>query len=171
MVFPISVFGSCIILKPRDYGLNRYEACMEVTDSDHKPVRCKFNVKIAHVDRSVRRQEFGEIFSSEKITSVLEESRRVPETIVSSNSISLQNQEIAVLKITNKCGKDKAVFQITCEGLPAVKEEEGPEHRPRGSYGFPRWLEVTFPASKFPGKAFFKFHTLFPIGNNASSLM
>ena len=123
---------------------------MEVTDSDHKPVRCKFSVDIAHVDRSVRRQEFGEIFRSEKIRTVLEEYRRVPETIVSSNGISLQNQETAVLKISNKCVKDNALFQIICEGLSAVKEEgQGSEHRPRGSYGFPRWLEVclTFLAS------------------------
>ncbi|KAL5983104.1 hypothetical protein ACLOJK_017185 [Asimina triloba] len=39
----------------------QYEACMEVTDSDHKPVRCIFNVDIAHVDESIRRQEFGEV--------------------------------------------------------------------------------------------------------------
>lgn len=125
---------------------------MEVTDSDHKPVRCKFNVEIAHVDRSVRRQEFGVIVNSEKIKSVLEEFHRVPEIIINSNSISLQNQETAVLKITNKCkGDNMAVFRIICEGLSTLKEEgNGSEHRPRGSYGFPRWLEVTFLASASP---------------------
>ncbi|KAJ9701796.1 hypothetical protein PVL29_006951 [Vitis rotundifolia] len=136
--------SECSLECPVVASILQYEACMEVTDSDHKPVRCKFNVEIAHVDRSVRRQEFGEIVRSEKIRTMLEEFLRVPETIVSSNSISLQNQETAVLKITNKCGKDQAVFQIICEGLSTVKEEgHGSEHHPRGSYGFPRWLEVT----------------------------
>ncbi|KAL6343270.1 hypothetical protein AAG906_022186 [Vitis piasezkii] len=136
--------SECSLECPVVASILQYEACMEVTDSDHKPVRCKFNVEIAHVDRSVRRQEFGEIVRSEKIRTVLEEFLRVPETIVSSNSISLQNQETAILKITNKCRKDQVVFQIICEGLSTVKEEgHGSEHRPRGSYGFPRWLEVT----------------------------
>ncbi|CBI24750.3 unnamed protein product, partial [Vitis vinifera] len=136
--------SECSLECPVVASILQYEACMEVTDSDHKPVRCKFNVEIAHVDRSVRRQEFGEIVRSEKIRTVLEEFLRVPETIVSSNSISLQNQETAILKITNKCRQDQAVFQIICEGLSTVKEEgHGSEHRPRGSYGFPRWLEVT----------------------------
>ncbi|KAF2292043.1 hypothetical protein GH714_000300 [Hevea brasiliensis] len=39
--------------------ISQYDACMDVTDSDHKPVRCIFSVDIARVDESVRRQEFG----------------------------------------------------------------------------------------------------------------
>uniref|UniRef100_A0A2C9VXF5 Inositol polyphosphate-related phosphatase domain-containing protein n=1 Tax=Manihot esculenta TaxID=3983 RepID=A0A2C9VXF5_MANES len=123
----------------------QYEACMDVIESDHKPVRCKFSVQIAHVDRSVRRQEFGEIIrSNEKVRSLLEESHYVPETIISTNDIVLQNQDTCILRITNKCKKEKAVFNIICEGQATFKEDGGePDYRPRGSYGFPRWLEVT----------------------------
>ncbi len=117
---------------------------MDVTDSDHKPVRCKFNVRIAHGDKSVRRQEFGKIYeSNEKIRSILEELSYIPESIVSNNNIVLQNQESSILRITNKCATDTVIYKIICEGQSTVKEVgESPEYRPRGGFGFPRWLEV-----------------------------
>ncbi|KAJ7980617.1 Type I inositol polyphosphate 5-phosphatase [Quillaja saponaria] len=123
----------------------QYEACMEVTDSDHKPVRCKFNVKIAHADRSIRRKEFGEIIkSNEKIRSTLEELCYVPETTVSTNRIVLQNQDTSPLHITNKSMKDKAIYKIFCDGQSTVKDgKDAPEFCPSGAFGFPQWLEVT----------------------------
>ncbi|KAG7012847.1 Type I inositol polyphosphate 5-phosphatase 12 [Cucurbita argyrosperma subsp. argyrosperma] len=122
-----------------------YEACMEVTDSDHKPVRCKFNLQISHADRSVRRKEFGDIIkSNEKVRSIFEELLYVPETIVSTNSIVLQNQESSVLCITNKCVKDVATFKIISEGQSSIKDEgDQRDYLPRGAFGFPRWLEVS----------------------------
>lgn len=117
---------------------------MDVTESDHKPVRCKFHSTIAHVDRSVRRQAFGEIIqSNEKVRSLLDELRYVPETVVSTNNIVLQNQDTSILRITNKCEKEKAIFKIICEGQSTVKDdEEVADYHPRGSFGLPRWLEV-----------------------------
>ncbi|KAL7228087.1 hypothetical protein ACSBR2_006919 [Camellia fascicularis] len=126
-------------------SISLYEACMDVTDSDHKPVRCVFSVEIARVDESIRRQEFGEIIgSNENIRFMLEELRKVPETIVSTNNIILQNEDTSILRITNKCVKDKAIFEIVCEGQSSIKENgQASNHRPRGSFGFPRWLEVS----------------------------
>lgn len=122
---------------------DRYEACMDVIESDHKPVRCKFKVQIAHVDRSIRRQEFGKIFmSNEKIKSIREELRCIPEISLGTNKIVLQNQETRPLTITNRSNKDEAIFQILCEGQSSIKDGEEPEYRPRASFGFPRWLEV-----------------------------
>lgn len=125
---------------------DRYDACMDVTDSDHKPVRCIFSVEVARVDESVRRQEFGEIIrSNEKIKRLLEELAKVPETIVSTNNIILQNQDISILRITNKCKKDRALYEISCEGLSTINEDgQASDHHPRGCFGFPRWLEVNF---------------------------
>ncbi|XP_011655531.1 type I inositol polyphosphate 5-phosphatase 12 isoform X2 [Cucumis sativus] len=122
-----------------------YEACMEVTDSDHKPVRCKFNLQISHADRSVRRKEFGDIIkSNEKVKSIFEELLYIPETTVSTNTIILQNQESSLLYITNKCLKDEATFRIISEGQSSIKDEgEVRDYHPRGAFGFPRWLEVT----------------------------
>ncbi|KAL5783909.1 hypothetical protein ACOSQ2_006301 [Xanthoceras sorbifolium] len=122
-----------------------YEACMDVNESDHKPVQCKFHVKIAHADRSVRRQAFGEIMKSNAtVRSTLDELSYVPETTVGTETIVLQNQDTYVLRITNKSLKDKAFFKIICEGQSTVKDdEEAYEYRSRGSSGFPRWLEVT----------------------------
>lgn len=117
---------------------------MEVTDSDHKPVRCKFNLQISHADRSVRRKEFGDIVkSNEKVKSIFEELLYIPETTVSTNTIILQNQESSLFYITNKCLKDEATFRIISEGQSSIKDEgEARDYHPRGAFGFPRWLEV-----------------------------
>lgn len=118
---------------------------MDVVESDHKPVRCKLNVEIAHVDRSVRRQELGKILNSnDKIRSMWNALCYVPNTAVSTNEIVLQSQESCSLKVTNKSATDKVIFHIICQGHATVKEDEqNLDFRPRGSFGFPRWLEVT----------------------------
>ncbi|KAA8538834.1 hypothetical protein F0562_025526 [Nyssa sinensis] len=136
--------STCSLDCPVVSSISQYEACMDVTDSDHKPVRCIFSVEIARVDESVRRQEFGEIMvSNEKILCILEELCKVPETVVSTNNIILQNLDTSILRITNKCGKVKALFEIICEGQSTIKEDgQASDHHPRGSFGFPRWLEV-----------------------------
>lgn len=117
---------------------------MDVVESDHKPVRCKLNVEIAHVDRSVRRQELGKILNSNaEIRSLNSELCYVPKTAVSTDRIILQSQDTCSLKITNKSATDKAIFKIICEGHTTVTEDEQDlEYHPRGSFGFPRWLEV-----------------------------
>ncbi|KAK8685256.1 hypothetical protein V6N13_041261 [Hibiscus sabdariffa] len=137
--------GECSLECPIVSSILLYEACMDVTESDHKPVRCKFHSTIAHVDRSVRRQAFGEVMqSSKKIKAIHDELRYVPETVVSTNSIVLQNQDTSTLRITNKSDKDKAIYKIVCDGQSTVKDEEDvTEYHPRGGFGFPRWLEVT----------------------------
>ncbi|KZV37306.1 hypothetical protein F511_16455 [Dorcoceras hygrometricum] len=123
--------------------LDRYEACMDVTDSDHKPVRCILSVEVARVDESVRRQVFGEIIrSNEKIKRILEELSKVPEAIVSTNNIILQNQDPSILRITNKSKKNTAIFEICCEGLATIKDGQASNHCPRGCFGFPQWLQV-----------------------------
>ncbi|CAK7325999.1 unnamed protein product [Dovyalis caffra] len=125
--------------------ISQYDACMDVTDSDHKPVRCIFSVDIARVDESVRRQEFGDIMkSNEEIRFIIDELCKIPETIVSTNNIILQNQDTTILRITNKCGENDALFEVICEGQSIIDEDgQASDHHPRGSYGFPQWLEVT----------------------------
>ncbi|OIT38443.1 PREDICTED: type II inositol polyphosphate 5-phosphatase 15 isoform X2 [Nicotiana attenuata] len=136
--------SACSLDCPIVSSVLQYEACMDVTDSDHKPVRCIFNVEIARVDESVRRQEYGEIIrSNEKVVLMLGELNKIPEAIVSTNNIILQNMDASILRITNKSGKNKAIFEITCEGESTVKDDgQVVDHPPRGSFGFPRWLEV-----------------------------
>ncbi|EOA39519.1 hypothetical protein CARUB_v10008138mg [Capsella rubella] len=122
-----------------------YEACMDVIESDHKPVRCKFHATIAHVDKSVRRQELGKIIrSNEKIQSIFEDLRLVPEITVSTNNIVLQSQDTVILTITNNSTTSKAIFNILCAGQAIVKDDgEDSDYNPRGSFGLPRWLEVS----------------------------
>ncbi|ESW15962.1 hypothetical protein PHAVU_007G117700 [Phaseolus vulgaris] len=140
-----SLVAECSLECPVVTSVLQYEACMDVTDSDHKPVRCIFSTDIARVDESIRRQEFGEILeSNEKIKFLLKELCKIPETIISTNNIILQNQDTLILRITNKCGEGNALFEIICEGQSTVTEDQkGTDHQLRGSFGFPRWLEVS----------------------------
>ncbi|XP_017241821.1 type II inositol polyphosphate 5-phosphatase 15 isoform X2 [Daucus carota subsp. sativus] len=137
--------STCSLDCPVIASVLQYEACMDVTDSDHKPVRCIFNVEIARVDNSIRRQEFGEIMgSNEKIRHMLVEQNKVPETIVSTNNIILQNQDTSVLRITNKSGEDIALYEIVCEGEFTIHESgQLSSNHSFGSFGFPRWLQVS----------------------------
>ncbi|XP_054815742.1 type I inositol polyphosphate 5-phosphatase 12 isoform X2 [Prosopis cineraria] len=136
--------SECNLDCPVVSSILQYDACMDVTDSDHKPVRCKFNVKIAHVDRSIRRKEYGEILTSnEKIKCMLEEYFYVPEVSIIPNCIVLQNKDISLLRITNRSMKDKAIYKISGEGQSNIKNDgEALDFSPRGAVGFPRWLEV-----------------------------
>ncbi|KAK9672157.1 hypothetical protein RND81_12G080600 [Saponaria officinalis] len=137
--------SDCSLNCPVLSSIQMYEACMDVTDSDHKPVRCKFDVRLARVDRSVRRKEFGDIMNtSQEVKDLLREFSQVPEITISSDNIILQNQETRSLHITNKSDKDAAVFRIICEGQSLVNDgKETSDIRTRASFGFPSWLEVT----------------------------
>ncbi|KAI9072241.1 hypothetical protein K1719_045790 [Acacia pycnantha] len=139
-----SATSECNLDCPVVSSILQYDACMDVTDSDHKPVRCKFNVKVAHVDRSIRRKEFGEILTSnEKIKCMLEDNFYVPEVSIIPNCIVLQNKDVSFLRMTNRSVKDKAIYKIGCEGQSIVKNDgEALAFSPRGAFGFPRWLEV-----------------------------
>ncbi|GJV07094.1 type II inositol polyphosphate 5-phosphatase 15 isoform X2 [Tanacetum coccineum] len=134
----------CNLKCPVVSSVLQYEACMDVTDSDHKPVRCILNVELARVDEAKRRKLFGEIIkSNEKIRRILEEQCNVPDAILSTNNIILHDNDKSILRITNKCGEDKALFRVICEGQCTIKDgKQASSHRPRGCYGFPRWLEV-----------------------------
>ncbi|KAK2402457.1 Endonuclease/exonuclease/phosphatase family protein [Trifolium repens] len=141
-----SLGAECSLEYPVVSSILQYEACMDVTDSDHKPVRCIFSTDIARVDEPIRRQEFGEILeSNEKIKCLLKELYKIPETIISTNNIILQNQDTLILRITNKCTEDNALFEIICEGESTVMEgqKKATNHQLRGSFGLPRWLEVS----------------------------
>ncbi|KAM3276405.1 hypothetical protein ACQJBY_044662 [Aegilops geniculata] len=136
--------AECSLECPVVAAITSYVAVMEVTESDHKPVRCTFSVDIARVDELTRRQEYGEIIeSNEEVRSMLKESCFVPDSTVSTEEIILENQENIVFQITNNCETSKAAFEILCEGQ-STKKDDGtkPEIIPRASFGFPLWLEV-----------------------------
>ncbi|KAJ0256144.1 Type II inositol polyphosphate 5-phosphatase 15 [Hirschfeldia incana] len=137
--------ADCSLDCPVVSSVSEYDACMDVTDSDHKPVRCVFSVKIARVDESIRRQELGNIMNTnKKIKVMLGELSKVPETVVSTNNIILQNHDSTILRITNKSEKHIAFFKLISEGQSIIEEDgQAHDHRARGSFGFPQWLEVS----------------------------
>ncbi|KAI4310853.1 hypothetical protein MLD38_035800 [Melastoma candidum] len=134
----------CSLECPIVASVLQYEACMDVTDSDHKPVRCIFDVQIARVDESVRRQELGEvILTNQKAKTALKQLWKVPEIIISTNNIILRNHETSVLRVTNRCRTADALFQIVCKDIPRTKEKaKRPDYHQGNSFRFPRWLEV-----------------------------
>ncbi|KAM0892034.1 hypothetical protein ACQ4PT_026013 [Festuca glaucescens] len=136
--------AECSLECPVVASITSYVACMEVIESDHKPVRCTFSVDIARVDELTRRQEYGEIIeSNEEVKAMLEESCFVPDTTVSTDEIILENQDNIVFQITNNDETSKAAFEILCDGQ-STKKEDGTKSEilPRASFGFPLWLEV-----------------------------
>ncbi|KAL8160473.1 hypothetical protein V2J09_002010 [Rumex salicifolius] len=117
---------------------------------DHKPVRCKLSVCLAHVDRSVRRKVFGDIMKNNQIKTLIQELSVIPEISVNTNYITLQNKEASFLLITNKSKTEMAFVQIQCEGQYVVDNNgEATIARPKGSFGLPTWLEVTVRHSEF----------------------
>ncbi|CAK8566759.1 unnamed protein product [Lathyrus sativus] len=107
-----SLVAECSFEYPVVSAVLQYEACMDVTDSDHKPVRCIISTDIARVDEPIRRQEFGEILeSNEKIKCLLKELYKIPETIIRQSTI--------------------------------MEDRKAANHQLRGSFGLPRWLEVS----------------------------
>lgn len=142
----------CKLTCPVVASVTWYDACMDVKDSDHKPVRCMFSVDIACVDERIRRREFGDLLCFNKeIKALLEEYNRIPDTVVSTNNIVLQDSNSSVLRITNTCKKNKAIFEVLCgsEAFVNSAQRYGISIRSssvRGCFGFPRWLQVR-PAS------------------------
>lgn len=112
---------------------------MEATDSDHKPVKCMLNIDIAYVDEWVRRQEFGEIISTNtKVQSLVEEFKIMPEFSISTNSVNLQNEDISVVRVVNKNRQEKAVFDVFSSDTLSPSSE----HQYRRGF-FPKWLKVS----------------------------
>jgi hypothetical protein len=109
---------------------------MEATDSDHKPVKCVFNLDITHVDKQMMRQKYGEIMSSnKKVLHFLQGLEAFPEVIISSSDIVLQDQSPSSVKLRNMSAKETACFQII---------GQTPNSSGTRCSGFPPWLKVCY---------------------------
>lgn len=96
--------------RSHEFGILRYDACLDVTGSDHKPVRCIFRVDIAHVNELRKRLQFGEtLVSNQKVRSLLDQFRKVPEMAIGTSDIVLTNQDASILKLTNKDRKENGL--------------------------------------------------------------
>lgn len=114
----------------------RYDSCMEATDSDHKPVKCVFNLDIAHVDKQTMRQKYGEIMGSNKeVLDSLQGLEALPEVDISTNDIMLQDQNPFVVKLHNRSTKELACFEII---------GQTPMSSGTAFSGFPSWLKVGY---------------------------
>ncbi|KAJ3675697.1 hypothetical protein LUZ60_004739 [Juncus effusus] len=129
----------CSLDCPIVSSVSLYDACMEAVDSDHKPVKCVLNVDISYVGESIRRQEYAQIISSnKKIKSLFDQYKIPPEISLSANELTLKNQEISVLRVSNNSRNEKGIFEIFCCDFM----NEGENTR----VVFPKWLKVN-PAS------------------------
>ena len=114
----------------------RYDSCMEATDSDHKPVKCVFNLDVAHVDKQTMRQKYGEIMTSnKKVLYLLQGLEAFPEVNISTKDIILQDQNPSVVKLQNRSTKELACFEII---------GQTPNSSGTPFSGFPSWLKVGY---------------------------
>jgi hypothetical protein len=109
---------------------------MEATDSDHKPVKCVFNLDIAHVNKQTMRQKYGEIMTSnKKVQYLLQGLEAFPEVNISTDDIILQDQSPSVVRLQNRSTKELACFEI----IGQMTNSSGTLFS-----GFPSWLKVGY---------------------------
>lgn len=56
----------CDLSCPVVSSIEWYNACMAVTESDHKPVMCMFNLDIAFIDEAARRRKYGDLVHKDR---------------------------------------------------------------------------------------------------------
>ncbi|XP_057853266.2 type II inositol polyphosphate 5-phosphatase 15 isoform X1 [Cryptomeria japonica] len=56
----------CKLSCPIVSSIEWYNASMDITDSDHKPVMCMFNIDIAFIDEATRREKYGYLVCTSK---------------------------------------------------------------------------------------------------------
>uniref|UniRef100_A0A0D9VFY9 Inositol polyphosphate-related phosphatase domain-containing protein n=1 Tax=Leersia perrieri TaxID=77586 RepID=A0A0D9VFY9_9ORYZ len=131
----VSSVSECSLNCPVVSSVALYDSCMEVTDSDHKPIKCVFNLDIAYVDKQAMRQKYGELMSSNsKVVHLLQDLEALPEVNINTTDIILRDQNPSVVKLQNRSTKDTACFEIIGQA-PNVS----------GTHfsGFPTWLKVS----------------------------
>lgn len=132
----------------------RYDACIEASDSDHKPVRCLLDVDLAVIDEAGRRREFGDIMQrDQKVLAFVERCNVIPHTRLERNKIMLEGHSISTVLLTNDSKRSWTTFTVHCEGLhynnecPCQsyddRERTSSQYFSRGAYGFPQWLQVS----------------------------
>jgi len=125
----------CSLEYPVVGSISMYDSCMEATDSDHKPVKCVFNLDVAHVDKQTLRQKYGEIMTSnKKVLYLLQGLEAFPEVNISTKDIILQDQNPSVVKLQNRSTKELACFEII---------GQTPNSSGTPFSGFPSWLKVS----------------------------
>ncbi|GJN21060.1 hypothetical protein PR202_gb08506 [Eleusine coracana subsp. coracana] len=93
----------CSLECPVVCSISQYDSCMEATDSDHKPVKCVFNLDITHVDKQTMRQKYGEIMNSnKKVLYLLQGLEALPEVNIGASDIILQDQSPSIVKLENR---------------------------------------------------------------------
>ncbi|KAL6841983.1 hypothetical protein ACP4OV_028183 [Aristida adscensionis] len=126
----------CSLECPVVCSISLYDSCMEATDSDHKPVKCVFNLDIAHVDKQIMRQKYGEIMSSsKKVLYLLQGLEAFPEASISTNDVVLKDLSPSVVKLQNTSAKEIACYEI-------INQTQTPSSAVTCS-GFPTWLKVS----------------------------
>ncbi|XXG72062.1 hypothetical protein AAC387_Pa07g1237 [Persea americana] len=67
--------------------------------------------------------------------------RIVPKTTISTGS-SKPGKDATILRITNKSGKEKSMFEIIYDGQSIKEASASEQYHSRGAFGFPHWIEL-----------------------------
>eukprot|EP00850_Spirogloea_muscicola_P011526 SM000072S21160 [mRNA] locus=s72:58403:64831:- [translate_table: standard] len=134
----------------------RYDACMGVIDSDHKPVFCLLDVEMAVVDDAAQREQYGNVLRTDPmVVGALQQAELVPSATVSCRRLLLSGGSPSRVMIANTSPSDCAIFEICSDGDPTPtscqcgNEDHGvlsAAKGPKAGGGLPNWLQV-YPAS------------------------
>ncbi|XXG72061.1 hypothetical protein AAC387_Pa07g1237 [Persea americana] len=82
------------------------------------------------------------LLTNEEVRKSYELLRIVPKTTISTGS-SKPGKDATILRITNKSGKEKSMFEIIYDGQSIKEASASEQYHSRGAFGFPHWIEVT----------------------------
>uniref|UniRef100_J3LCV2 Inositol polyphosphate-related phosphatase domain-containing protein n=2 Tax=Oryza brachyantha TaxID=4533 RepID=J3LCV2_ORYBR len=131
----VSSGNECSLDCPVVSSISLYDSCMEATDSDHKPIKCVFNLDIAYADKQIMRQKYGELISSNnKVVHLLQGLEAFPEVNINNTDIILQDRNPSAMKFQNRSMKATACFEII---------GQAPNLSSTHFSAFPTWLKVS----------------------------
>lgn len=113
---------------------------MEATESDHKPVSCCFDVRIAAINEAARRWEYGKFLrSDDQARQIQKQMELVPEIVIDNPDVRLVDGSMSKLKLSNPSSSEcAAIFCFRSEN----KSSSSSSSSDRGQNGLPSWLQV-----------------------------
>mgnify|MGYP002775824342 FL=1 len=117
---------------------------MGAKESDHKPVSCCFDVRIAVINEAARRWEYGKFLRTDtEAQRIQKQIELVPEIVVNNSNVKLVDKNISILKLSNPSSDECARFSFRSERKSFVRNESSSlPSFDRGQNGLPSWLQV-----------------------------
>ncbi|GJP82479.1 hypothetical protein CLOP_g12734, partial [Closterium sp. NIES-67] len=106
------------LAQPMKARVQRYDACMAATQSDHKPVRCLLDVSVASIDLPATRCLLGRLLTlSSQVRAALQNSPHLPDVPAAGSCVDVDpSTGQASVIVMNRNDSDSMGFIVQCEG-------------------------------------------------------